>query len=224
MYFLALQVQYWYDSVVSGTVRGVKPWDIVQDVNNIYLCLGKEVVFPELYTQNEYQFLAPRILIKEILSGKTMQLIHRMVQQYFSSYKTVVALFIPRNDTFVEKYTAYTKINQKKDWPLSQKCYIYPTLRTLTQQNPEVDTKKTAILHGGMSILQKQKLFSQIQNWDIQTLLATNRWLFFDWQRLEEIHIFDKDNRSYSSQSDPRFVISELAQKMIALYDAKLYL
>lgn len=223
MYFLALWTQYWYDSVMYATLKSVKPWDVVQDTQNTYLCLGEEIAFEKLYEKKKiFNFQTPQIIAKKMCSEKTMQIIHRMVGHYFSSYKAVVALFLPRNEGFMKKRES-TKNHKKASKDTQQICYIYPNLRTLTQLQKTTDATK-AILHGWMSIPQKQKYFIEIQSWAIQTLLATNRGLFFDWQNLTQIHIFDKNNRAYSAKSDPRFVLPEIATYMATVYDAKIYL
>lgn len=223
MYFLALSTQYWYDSVVYGILKNVKSWDIVQDTQNTYLCLGEDISFPHLYDKKKtYNFIEPQIIAKQLFHENTFKIIHWMVEQYFSSYKATVSLFLPRNESFIKKRESGKK-QKKVKTNTQQKCWIYPNLWALTQDKKISDWTQP-ILHGWMSITQKQKYFIEIQSWEIETFFATNRGLFFDWQNLTEIHLFDKDNRSYSAKNDPRFILSETATFIADIYNAKLYL
>jgi hypothetical protein len=69
-----------------------------------------------------------------------------------------------------------------------------------------------------MSLIQRRKLFWQIRNNEIHTLLATNRGLFFQRHNLKNITIHQASNRAYSAQSDPRFVLQEVAEEMAITY------
>ena len=93
-----------------------------------------------------FNFQTPQIIAKKMCSEKTMQIIHRMVGHYFSSYKAVVALFLPRNEGFMKKRES-TKNHKKASKDTQQICKIYPNLRTLTQLQKTTDATK-AILHG----------------------------------------------------------------------------
>lgn len=92
-----------------------------------------------------------------------------MVQQYFSSYKHVCDLFIPDG---IEKKLPGKSVPVEAE----QSCILFPDLRTLTQHYPlSKEDPHTAILHGGMTLVQKRKLFRLIRSGEVRTLLATNR-------------------------------------------------
>jgi primosomal protein N' len=80
--------------------------------------------------------------------------------------------------------------------------------------------EKTIIIHGNMTKLQKIQAFWKIKLGLVETI--TNRGLFFDWHNLHKIIIHKPTNRSYSSQSDPRFVIQEVAETYKSIYKVSL--
>ncbi|MEI7477116.1 MAG: hypothetical protein WCJ81_00780 [bacterium] len=74
-----------------------KPGDLVIDENGAFLCLGKDIIFPELYEKikkKAYVFNSQSTRIKQYLSAKTISLLHRLVKEYFSSYKNVIGLYL----------------------------------------------------------------------------------------------------------------------------------
>lgn len=220
MYFLSLSGMQWYDTVVYSWISWYRAWDLLSDTTGFFLCLWKDIEFSQLYKKQkdkEYSFIWPEKVYKQLLSSKSLDMIHWMVRHYFSSYKHVVALFIP---TWLE-----TRLPKKaikiQEW--SQLCLIFPDLWTLTQHYP-IDSIQpgTAILHGWMTQVQKAKLFRGIKSWEIKTLLATNRWLFFDRPSLDTITIYSPTNWAYSWQSEPRFVIKEVGEKVGEIYKSKI--
>lgn len=222
MYLLALQQQYWYDSVFFYTEKWFRAGDILQDANNIYLCLWDTIAYPELYKPTKDPLQTPVVLSKKFLSKDTLDIITRMVQEYYSSYKAVVNLFLPWTDSFLQKHTQFIKKNkQQKD--VKQEVFIFPTLWHITQylEKNKQSIKDTAILHGWLTVIQKQHLFFSVQQGTIQQLFATNRGLFFDRYNLEAVHIFDPSNWAFSSKSEPRFVLLQTAEKVADHYKAK---
>ena len=218
MFFLSLSGMQWYDTVVYATIPWFRAWDLLADTTGFFLCLWKSIEFWPLYKKQqtkEYSFISPTKAYKKLLSDESISMIHWMVKQYFSSYKHVVSLFLP---TWIE-----TRLPKKTltvhDW--EQSCIIFPDLWTLTQTHP-IDSiePNTAILHWWMTQVQKAKVFWGIKSWEIKTLLATNRWLFFDRANLKYITIHSPSNRAYSWQSEPRFVIKEVGEKVGEVYEA----
>jgi primosomal protein N' len=52
--------------------------------------------------------------------------------------------------------------------------------------------------------------------------MATNRGLFFDRNCLKTIIVHNPSDWSYSAKSEPRYVISELAEKVAETHNAEL--
>ena len=220
MFFLALSGMQWYDTVIWSSVSWFKAWDLLSDTNGFFVCLWKNIEFPQLYKKQqmkEYIFISPMKAYKQLLSAQSIEIIHWMVKHYFSSYKHVVSLFIP---SWLEDRLP-KKALKKVDY--AQTCIIFPDLWTLTQIHPVNSiSSDTAILHWWMTQVQKAKIYWGIKSGEIKQLLTTNRWLFFDRSNLQQIIVYNPSNRAYSSQSEPRFVIKEVAEKVGEVYEATL--
>lgn len=220
MYFVALSGRVWYDTVLFSPEKGYFAGDIVADAHGSYLCLGNTIAFEALYIKERtkpYTFLQPQKLYSKCISTQTLEAIHRLVGEYFSSYKHVIHLYLP---TWWENKLPK---KEKESIQSNQTCIIYPDLWMLTQLNDIWKLpSSTAILHGGMTEVQKNKLFRWVKTGTVQTLLATNRGLFFDRQQLTSITIYSPSSRSYSAQSEPRFVLKDTAEKIATIYGAKL--
>lgn len=223
MYLVGISWHFWYDTVVKSTGIACKPWDLIQETSGIFLCIWKDISYQKLYTNlHEKDFSQATVLYKSILSEKVIDMIHWLVKTYFSSYKNVCNIFLPDGiENRLPKKPTKSKESEKLN--IQQTCIIFPDLRTLSQTYPpESLDEKIAILHGGMTVLQKTKLFRAIKQGSITTLLATNRGLFFDRYNLKAIQIYSPTNRAYSALSDPRFVIKETAEKYASQYQAEL--
>ena len=220
MYYVCLSGIQWYDTIIWSSIVWYRPWDLLTDTTGSFLCLWKNIVFSTLYTkqrQKEYAFIQPLKAYKQLLSAKSLEVIHWMVQHYFSSYKHVIWLYIPDNISQILP----KKVIEKEVW--EQTCIIFPDLRTLTQTYPLQNLwTDSAIVHGWMTIIQKTKLFRGIKSWTIKTILATNRGLFFDRQNITNIVIYSPTSRAYSWQAEPRFVIKEVTEKVGGVYGATL--
>ncbi len=224
MYFVAIEWLLWYDTVVSMETTGISEWDIVIDADTIFLCIGKNLSFGDLYTPKQAPLytLSPNHKIqKKRLSKQTMIIIHRLVKQYYASYKTVANLYL---DKYIILHSWPSKWGKRtvSDNPNQQTCIIFPDVWALTQIGiPAYQTDKTAILHGWMTVKQQNTIFQWVKNGSIETLLATNRWLFFDWHSLNRIIVYNPSDRAYSAKSEPRFVMSEVAKKVAEIYNAE---
>ena len=75
-----------------------------------------------------------------------------------------------------------------------------------------------------MTRIQKNKVFCGIHDGSITTLIGTNRSLFFDRANLTNITIHKPSSWAYSSQSDPRYNLLDVAHNIANVYTAKLIL
>ena len=75
--------------------KKIKPGDLLVFGNQYFLALGETIVFSE-----QYQHLAPvqaELVYKEFLTLSTLKLFHWMVETYYTTYKSVVRLFVARD-------------------------------------------------------------------------------------------------------------------------------
>lgn len=218
MYIVALEWIAWYDTVLYTTAQWFRAGDLLMHNNIPYIAIGDVISFQDLYPKKEHKIDNFEIIYKSFLSKQTLQIIHWIVKHYFSSYKHVLHLFIPfwlRQ----KKPPKIVKVSEK----IPQICIIYPDFWSLVQHHPINTIKdKTLIIHGTMTKAQKIQAYWKIKQGTVDTIIATNRWLFFDWHNIQKIIINKPSNRSYSNQSDPRFVIQEIAEQYAAMYQASL--
>ena len=95
MYLYSFDRFFGFDKVCllqeSTPKKKVKPGDLLVFGNQYFLCLGDQIAFSE-----QYEHLTPvkaELVYKEFLSAHALQLFHRMVQTYYTTYKSVVRLF-----------------------------------------------------------------------------------------------------------------------------------
>ena len=67
------------------------PGTLIQEWRDFLLCLGEEVSRPELISAR-YSFVDPKVIV-QLCQDTTIDMIHRMVYERFSSYKDVIPLF-----------------------------------------------------------------------------------------------------------------------------------
>lgn len=75
--------------------KKIKPGDLLVFGNQYFLALGETIVFSE-----QYQHLAPvqaELVYKEFLTLPTLKLFHWMVEHHYTTYKSVVKLFVARD-------------------------------------------------------------------------------------------------------------------------------
>lgn len=74
-----------------------KAGDLLQQGSDFFLVLGEKISFPELYTilyngKKEFD-----LVFAQLLSPPTLQMLHWMVYERYTSYKKVLPLFLDPN-------------------------------------------------------------------------------------------------------------------------------
>ena len=86
-----------FDKVFKLSADGIKTktGDLLQLGSEFFLCLGEKVSFEELYINSSVlQNKSLEVVYPKFLSIKSVQLLHWMVATYYTTYKSVVKLFI----------------------------------------------------------------------------------------------------------------------------------
>lgn len=126
----------------------------------VFVCLGDEIPFPEQYVYFHVPKMDIEILHKGLLSPKAVQMIHRMVYTYYSTYKSVMKYFVSDDwEKLLEKKVKRETDNGKRDHeyvnrlpfavsPAGQTLVVYPDLRTIlnTLDEKELTKKEVAFL------------------------------------------------------------------------------
>lgn len=228
----------WIDKVWK-VEESQKPWDLLQISDDFYLVLWKEVSFFEQYPY--WLQLDPnktKITHKKLLNKQTLQLLHRMVYQRYSTYKNVVKLFLPEEiDTLMSKKLPKknvplckggskggfinTELNLATSW---QTLIIFPDLRTLMNLTTEDFRKQDWVdtLLSTNTQFQKNKSWRNIYQWNTKVIIATHSEIFQNYKDLQKIIIFYPYKRYYSSQQDPRYKTFDVVKKLSEIWNCPL--
>lgn len=156
---------------------------------------------------------------KQFFSKKTVQLIHRLVHEYYTSYKNVVKLFVTGElaDLFKKQISLKKKVEQK--------LIVYPDVRTMENlaSSTDITEKGVAVLTSTSTQLQKDKVRRGIKMGHIHTLLCTYSQIFQDRKDLKHITIYDSHQRYYKSQQDPRYDTRVVLKQMAEMHNAELH-
>jgi len=170
------------------------------------------------------------LVYKELLSPETVQLVHWMVYEWYTSYKNVIKLFL---DQEIDKLLAKEiKIKKKK----SYSCKIWGNTISGTWES------QTLIVFPDIwsfTNLIDQENFEGIflYSLDTQSKKNTNRWkikkgewlicttsseIFQDYSNLKKIYFVEPQKWYYTSQQDPRYKIDMVIKKLAELHNAEI--
>ena len=207
--------------------------------NQYFLALGETLSFSE-----QYQHLATtkaELLYKGFISLPTLKLIHWMVENYYTTYKSVVRLFFtPDMEKLLERESKSTKARSAPDKnrqklaslaikiaPEGQTLIVFPDLRTMTNEEISADVKKlsddSTIVTLLSSNTQNQK---DVHRWEIKkglksVIICTYAEIFQDFHNVKKIIFVDPHKWYYAAQQDPRYKVGEVLSKMEELYGAE---
>lgn len=205
--------RYGSDRVVwcdNATDFSLQSWDLCL-IDGVYgLCLGKHVAFEEQYTDT-MRAKAITVRIEKILTTRALKRIHAFVNQWFTTYKYVVPMFLGSQWDGLIKYEIRTKSKLA-----DQSLQIFPTVWSMMQMTTEEERGKSLLLHGSLTPVQKAKAFWAIKQCKVTSVLATYSQIFHDRAALKSITLHDQHAWRYKNQKDPRYylptVVDQLAQ------------
>lgn len=206
--------------------------------------------FEELYFNAVIVSRAPTTIVyAKFLSKQAMQLLHWMVETYYTTYKSVVKHFI--TDELNKLLERESKIG--KNWGTSrnveenkktleqntlswftlakkwQTLVVFPDLRTMTNSSVECRVQSTE-LPWTVTLLASQTEKQKAEHrWEIKkgmksVILCTYAEIFQDFHDLQKIIRIDPHKWYYANQQDPRYKVGEVLKKMAELYWAELEL
>jgi len=216
MYLFSFNKFTWHDRVflLDEKIKS-DSWDLIKIQDDYFFCLWENISFQELYTYKLKMVFEPTMMCKWLLSNKAMEFLHWMVYERYSTYKSVLKLFLSFEiDKLLEKWTS------KKNAKNKQELTIFPDLWTLynTVYETTLEDKKTWVLSSIQTQNQKDKLFWKIKKWEITNIIWTSSEIFQDYSNLQKITFISPDKRYYSSQKDPRYKTSMVVDKLKEIY------
>ncbi len=231
----------------STSKRKIKPGDLLCIGNQYFLALWDSIAFPELSMNAEMlKWLNVEIIYPKFLTKPTLDLFHRMVATYYTTYKSVARLFFPDD---IEKLLKFETQGQSKRWkvksvtpssfslyPFScsqewQTLIVFPDLWTMFNTLPAErfndETLKwwngpLAFLSATQTEKQKDVRRWEVKKWSISVILCTYAEIFQDFHDLKKIIFVDPHKRYYANQQDPRYKVWDVVEEMKRLYGAEL--
>ncbi len=217
-----------YDSI--ATKLTFSSGDLIQIQEQYFLVLWETLSFQEQYTSVPLMSGVVQIIHKNLLSDKTMQLIHRMSYQRYSPYKAVIKYFLPKEIATLLKKSPkkFTKTKKSaktstqssissyqltildQEYTLSdqgQTLMVFPDVWTLYNTIPEnvLAKENIAVLHSSSTQNQKDKTWRGLKTWSLHVLLTTHAQIFQDFYNLKTIIQIAPHKRYYANQQDPRY-------------------
>lgn len=245
MYLYGFNKYAWIDKVWKTDLdpKSFKSGDLLQISDDFYLSLWKDTSFFEQYVYWLKSDISKiETIEKKLLNKQTLELLHRMVYQRYSTYKNVVKLFLPQEtqqflDRKITKKNKKTKqtddIKIKKinilDQDISivegwQTLIVFPDLRTLMNLSSK-ELRNTILVDTLISTNtqnQKDKSRWNIKVWNTQIILATHSEIFQNYKKLKKIIIIQPHKRYYSSQQDPRYKTLEVVNKLSEIWKCEI--
>ena len=160
------------------------------------------------------------------VNSKMIDMIHRMVRQYFTSYRKVLPLwFMEVRRIHINKKT---HISEYQPFSLDEKLMIHYGPTQQWQHMiivPDLYTGyamgRPAIIYSGTTVVQWSKTRSALRIGEISTIICTPSQIFWERYDLRHISVIDSHKRSYKHQSDPRYNAYECAVRLGEVYWAK---
>ncbi len=234
MYLYSFDRFFGFDKVCilaeNSNKKKVKAGDLLIFGNQYFLALGETLAFPEQYTH--LTSTQAEIVYKEFLSLPALQLFHRMVETYYTTYKSVVRLFFADDIEKLlerEKKSVKSKVSKvESHWKFSlaqdgQTLVVFPDLWTMFNTTDEAfrADPDVAFLSAIQTQNQKDIRWREIKKWMKSVIICTYAEIFQDFHDLKKIIFIDPHKRYYAHQQDPRYKVADVVEKIKKLYGAE---
>jgi primosomal protein N' len=223
----------WYDKIFiyDKDDFNYDEWDIIKDWENLFLVLWKEISFSENYNTIYNKTTDFSIIEEWLLKKETINIINRMVYEWYTSYKNVIKLFCnPEIEKLLIKKPQ--KIS-KKIWEChlwkhcieskkgEQILIIVPDIRSYNNII-EQSKFKWIFLYSLDTQNKKDSNRWKIKTWEESLIVSTSSEIFQDYNNLKEIIFIEPQKWYYESQQDPRYKIETVIKKLWEEYNTKI--
>ncbi len=241
-FYYCFSTKFGYDQVCWDQKQLGKPWDLIEANGSYFIVLGSGLSWQDLYVNPSFAFdIQNATIVETVLSKQTMELIHWMVYYYYTSYRSVIHLFLSDIRHYLKasvkaktltgkdlkKYSDYTSsssfsrnasLSLVRDDTIKQTLVVFPDLLSLRHRTDDMDY----ILSSQDSIQRITKYYYDLQHGYKNILITTGANIFMDWKKLSQIILYFPETRYYKSQQNPRYYVPEVLGKMAELWKAKL--
>ena len=226
-FYYCFQNKRWSDQICWDEQGIGKPGDLIFINETYYLSLGTEISRQE-----------------QLFGSKTLELIHRMVYRYYTSYKSVINLFAPsiphylkhilKSKTFkkkdIQKIAHFNSIEKLEDLnaqsnlvlnhedKVHQALVVFPDLLSMSYRTNERDF----ILTSADGEAKKANYFHDLQIGHKNILLTTSANICMDYHKLTRIICYFPETWYYKYRQDPRIRVPEVLEKMAEIRKAEL--
>ena len=231
-YLYAFNEYAWFDRIflLNNAPESFEVGDLVSAWTNTYLVLWQELSFSEIYDKKYSWTIMPTLLYKSFCSIQTIQLIHWMVYEWYTTYKNVVKLFFDQEiDSLLWKeikpkkgkmYHSCKIWNQIITWEKYQTLIVFPDIRTFLNIFPENKFEGT-FLYSLDSQAKKNKNRWNIKTGNENLIATTSSEIFQDYNNLKKIYFIEPQKWYYAAQQDPRYKVDMVINKLAELYQAE---
>lgn len=213
------------DTIIAG--------DLIIVGGHYGVVLGSTVSRPCDYTLNQTSL---HLAESWLLSPQSMRLIHRIVREYYSSYRKVLPLWLTNDIESLLKRKTQTPSSASAPWPHLiyswssrtrdsdhtpwQQCLIFPDLWTIYSTIPKsIRThKNVSICSSSMTEKQRNDARRAIKYNKNHIVLSTPAAFFHDRHQLSDMKVIDPHLRYYKNRQNPRYDVSIVIQKYLAIF------
>jgi len=208
-------------NIYQCSLPKTKSGDLLFDDGYYYLALGDDISRPEQWHTDIS--LHPSQRISSFLHDTTLSLVHRMVNERFSSYNKVLPLFVGSDITILLKHklspTKNPGTKNQEPGTKQQILLLFPSIISIQQYlNDHNDQEQSLILSGSSTLVQKAKGFRALSNGKETSLLATHSQIFQNRNNLTQIKVMDEHSPYYHTFQEPRYTIPLVIEKMRSIY------
>ncbi len=233
-----------HDQVCRDRIMHAKIWDLIVSNGVYFVVLGTDISRMDSYSWDDFLFeIQSPEYVCSVLWENSVELIHRMVYQYYTSYRSIIHLFLPN-------IWIYLKQEQKK------KTITVKTRNALARPNAvttdalanifhtwecvhHASTDQTLVVFPDMLSLQMRynnqnyilwardndtkiaAYYYDLQHGYKNILITTSANICMDYKKLSQIICYFPDTRYYKYQQDPRIFIPDVLEKMAKLHGAE---
>jgi len=159
------------------------------------------------------------ILFPQLFDESYLNLLHRMVLERFSDYKSVIKYFIPLEIEDLLKREPSNETIKKTE----QNLYVFPDNRTRFNflATHYKDDQTHLQLFSTDTDNKKNKHRRMIRYGLAKHIFVTQSEIFQPYQNLKKIYFIDSYKRYYHNQQDPRYSIETVIEKLKEIYHAE---
>lgn len=215
MYFYCFDIN--HNNNIYQSHHKSQSGDLIFYNNKHYLNLGETLSRPEQWATPIH--FDQESIIKWLCTIKTIELLHWMVNERFSSYNKCIPLFFWDDINLLLKYKKTISLTKKPKEP--QSLIIFPSVFSLIQYNHNHNKEEIIILSGQSTNIARAKAYRSIRNNEIQILYSTHSQIFQDRYDLKSITIIDEYSSQYQTYQDPRYNLLNIIAKLKTIHNIK---